>query len=230
MPEQAEVRVKHPAKWTPAILDAIEAVLTNHYPEVKTVLDPFAGTGGIHRLRGLDIETTGVELEPEWAEQHPCTEVGDALRLRFEVGSFDAVVTSPTYGNRMADHHEARDNSTRFTYRHMLGRPLTAGSSAGLAWGREYRRFHEQAWVEAIRVTTGGGLIVLNTKNFYEDNGNRLHRVTEFHLSTLMALGCTVEMVIPVAVKGNGTNQEKRAEHETVMFCRTPTTYQARML
>lgn len=87
------------------------AVPPERYP---FVLDPFAGVGKIHTLEN---HTSGIELEPEWAAQAPInkgiTIVGDALeRMRewatFYVG-FDAVVTSPTYGNRMADHHDAKE-------------------------------------------------------------------------------------------------------------------------
>jgi hypothetical protein len=227
---------RHPAKWTPAILDAIAQVLGSHYREVHDVLDPMAGVGGIHALNDRDdvqpFTTVGVELEPEWALQHPDTMVGNALDLPAEwTGTFDAVVTSPVYGNRMSDHHEARDESTRMTYRHYLGRPLSPQSSATMAFpSTPYRHFHERAWLEAIRVVKPGGLLVLNTKNFYEDKGNKLRRVTEFHLNTVMAQGCTIEMVIPVPVKGDGRNQEKRAEFESVIFARTPNTYEPRLL
>jgi len=76
------------------------------------VLDPMAGIGHIHDLpRSLVSETVGVELEPEWAHARPGTIVGDATALPEDwTGMFDAVVVSPYYGNRMSDHHEARDS------------------------------------------------------------------------------------------------------------------------
>ena len=40
---------------------------------------------------------------------------GDARRLHYLDATFDAICTSPTYGNRMADHHNARDSSPRLT-------------------------------------------------------------------------------------------------------------------
>lgn len=103
---------EHPATFSKTVLDRLREVLVDHvqlHGPVR-VLDPFAGTGGIHELAQADtIETVGIELQPEWASAHPDTQVGDATALPFADGSFSAVVTSPCYGNRMADHHIAKD-------------------------------------------------------------------------------------------------------------------------
>ena len=103
-----------------------------------------------------------------WAEQHgpgdfeqvqcPCegrslTIVGNALALPMEwTNCFDMVITSPTYGNRMADHHNARDGSKRLTYTHQLGRPLSETNSGRMHWGQDYKDFHVRAWSEVDRV------------------------------------------------------------------------------
>jgi hypothetical protein len=89
--------------------------------------------------RGPTVE---VELEPEWASQHPRTMVGDARALPLPDATFDMVVTSPTYGNRMTDHHNAKDGSRRITYTHNLGRTLTPGNSGAMQWGEDYRQLH----------------------------------------------------------------------------------------
>lgn len=103
---------EHPATFSKTVLDRLREVLVDHvqlHGPVR-VLDPFAGTGGIHDLAQADtIETVGVELQPEWASAHPDTQVGDATALPFPAGSFGGIVTSPCYGNRMADHHVAKD-------------------------------------------------------------------------------------------------------------------------
>ena len=100
----------HPAPFSLPVLDAIGAVLEHEAfilgKKKLRVLDSFAGIGRIH---DLPHNTVGVELEPEWAQQHPNTEVGDATKLRFRANSFDAYATSVCYGNRMADHHENND-------------------------------------------------------------------------------------------------------------------------
>ena len=106
----------HPAKFTPAIVDAIGEIVLDYFPAPPSLerpivlLDPFAGVGGIHALRDTDlIETHGVELEPEWATASPWTTVGDATSLEWANDSVDVVATSPCYGNRMADHHDAQE-------------------------------------------------------------------------------------------------------------------------
>lgn len=93
----------HPAPFSDAILPIVESMLVPG----STVLDPFAGTGRIHEL--TTVNTFGVELEPEWASYHPDTIVANSLHLPYADGTFDAGATSPCYGNRMADAHNAQE-------------------------------------------------------------------------------------------------------------------------
>lgn len=107
----------HCAKFSPPVLAAVRSVLADVCPPAglwpTRVLDPFAGVGGIHQLRAAGYETVGVELEPEWACASQWTIVGDSRGLPFPDGRFDAVVTSPAYGNRMADSYDgSRDLCT----------------------------------------------------------------------------------------------------------------------
>lgn len=216
-----EVATRHPAKFTDAILDAAADLLLDH-PEIARVLDPFAGTGkGVEFLRQW-YEAVGIELEPEWAAQSEHVTVGSALDLPFEDETFDAVFTSPTYGNRMADHHEARDDSRRNTYRHAIGRPLSVGSSAVLQWGDEYRVFHEKAWREALRVLKPGGYFLLNCKDHIR--GGVRQYVTEWHVLTLVGLGCEVVEGQRVKCPGNrqGANGALRIDHESLCLLRKP--------
>lgn len=114
---------KHPAVFPPEVLDLIaEACLHAPWPRGRDlqVLDPFAGVGGIHELRGRfavnghGVETVGVELLPRWAAASPFTIEGDATALPHEWSRrFHVVATSPCYGNRMADHHAASDECKR---------------------------------------------------------------------------------------------------------------------
>jgi len=172
-----ETTVKHPATYSPQILTTIRGVLEQYLPildeRASAILDPFAGIGTIHQLDWPWANTYAIELEPEWAHisaDYGPTWCGDWLKYRAPSAIawpllFDAVVTSPCYGNRMADHHNAKDTSTRRTYRHVLGRELTPGNSGGMQWGPEYRHFHNLAWAKVRRTLPGGGLFVLNIKN-----------------------------------------------------------------
>jgi DNA modification methylase len=102
---------KHPAKFSKGFIEIFRTLLKQHlqvpwrYPE-PLVLDPFAGVGTIHQLRP-EFVTYGLEIEKEWADCSEFTFHCDSRKMPAEWTSlFDAVVTSPTYGNRMADHHE----------------------------------------------------------------------------------------------------------------------------
>jgi tRNA G10 N-methylase Trm11 len=204
----------HPARFTSAHLGVLIDALEGY----ERVLDPFAGVGTIHRLRQHGHVTVGVELEPEWAAQHPGTLMGDARRLPFVNGWFDAIATSPTFGNRHADHHESRDGSVRHTYRHYLGRPLTAGNSGGLAWGRRYRDFHTAAWAEATRVVCPGGRFVLNIKDHVRDG--RVVEVMAWHDACLRSLGWRPVERIELRSRGlaHGQNHDVRVEAEYLLI------------
>ncbi|MGW8178396.1 MAG: methyltransferase domain-containing protein [bacterium] len=179
--------MRHPAKYSEPIIEALDELVID-----GLILDPFAGTGRIHRLANERRRTVGVELEPEWAELDPRTIVGNALHLPFPDNTFDAVVTSPVYGNRMSDHHNARDDSKRNTYKHTLGRDLHPDNSGQLHWGPAYRDFHEKAWKEARRVLKPHGQFVLNISDFIKKG--EIQPVSEWHHKFLTdSLGYTTE-------------------------------------
>ena len=216
---------KHPAKFSDSILEALASVLADEL-RVKghelEILDPMAGSGRIHELRTDTINTFGVELEQEWADQHPDTFQGDATNLWYQDCSFDAVITSPAYGNRMADHHNARDGSDRMTYKHKLGRDLSPNSGAGLQWGGAYRELHERILGEMIRVTKPGGLIVVNVSNHIRKRVEE--PVSEWWLGRMVIRGLRVVSVIPVETPrmGFGQNADARTECEWVFVTRKP--------
>ncbi|MHB1710662.1 MAG: TRM11 family methyltransferase [Acidimicrobiales bacterium] len=231
-------RPSHPARFSDPILIAIAPVIDSEVARLGRslrLLDPFAGIGGVHKLaRGSDddrldlygtdqsIVTIGVELEPEWAGQHARNVVGDATALPFSSDSFDVVVTSPTYGNRMADHHNAKDGSRRITYRHTLGRPLSLGNSGAMQWGEQYWELHGRAWAEAKRVLGGGGLLVVNVSDHIRQG--QVVPVVTWHLDTLVALGFTLERLIEVPTDRMrfGANHSVRVRAEHIMGFRLP--------
>lgn len=204
--------MKHPAKMTDVILEEI----ARHVLPGR-LLNPFAGTGRIHLLEQADVETWGVELEPEWANMHPRTILGDATALPFVDDSFDCIATSPCYGNRMADHHEAKDNSRRITYRHTLGRPLHPNNAGQLQWGKQYRKFHYEAWTEVVRTLKPGGRFILNCSDHIRKG--EVQPVTTWHKLVLVGLGLhtTSQHRIETPRMGFGANAAARVGYESVI-------------
>lgn len=104
----------HPAKWNRDVLRLVQMWLSSErrrLGRVLDVLDPFAGVGRIHDLPKRIAITTGVELESEWANARAGTIVGDATAMPQEWSDrFDAIATSVVFGNRMSDHHAAKDD------------------------------------------------------------------------------------------------------------------------
>ncbi len=128
---------EHPAKWSANVLFAIrDAVIAERERRGKLllVLDPFAGIGRRRLEEALGnaaLRVDGFELQPEWSGWRPgCPEgkvflqdgslangTGDLLTLQGPADylpphygdRYDAVCTSPCYGNRMADSHQAKD-------------------------------------------------------------------------------------------------------------------------
>lgn len=216
----------HPAKFSDQILEVlceqINGLLGDRELPI-TVLDPFAGVGRIHELATSGfVNTVGLELEPEWACAHPRTVVGNALTPPFAVESFDVIATSPCYGNRMADHHDARDDSKRITYKHKLGRNPSPDSSCVMQWGNDYKAFHELAWTRLTPLLKHGGLFLLNVSDHIR-KGQR-ERVSSWHVRTLENCGLHVVDMQSVETKRMkyGANGEVRVGAEYVVSFSKP--------
>ena len=221
----------HPAKFS----EALFPVFASYLASGSSILDPFAGSGRVHLLEDEGLvagyRTIGVEIEPEWAALHPRTVVGDATCLPFPDGSFDAVVTSPTYANRLADSHIDTSGRRRNSYSHnlraLVGDPyrrLHPRNTGTLKWEsrpqrQQYESLHRAAWAEVARVLSPGGTFLLNISDMARFPG----QVTGWHRETVASFGFELEAEeqVPTPRLRHGANRE-RADHELVMAWRKP--------
>jgi hypothetical protein len=220
MVENTKRPPKHPAKFSHNLIPAI----ARWVEDGASVLDPFAGVGGIFGLLKYKprLRIQAVEIEPLWAAADARIVCADALAFMAQAApqTYDYVVTSPCYGNRMADHHEARDPSVRNTYRHSLGQPLAEGSAAGLQWGPAYRTFHLEAWRLAYRATMDYGGLILNVKDHVR--GGKPQGVVDWHIRAATAAGWRMRARQGVVASGllYGANRGLRAPVEEIIFFR----------
>lgn len=250
MPDDSTV--KHNAKFTRSILDEIQEVINEELDDAEYhawMLDPFGGVGGVFNINHPALTRIDmVEIQPLWAKHAMSVAMGTDIETKilygqqekrmvycddfFEwtkkvmrYGQYNIVVTSPTYGNRMADKHHAREDSHRNTYAHTLrrqGEDLHEANSGGLQWGKEYRAFHIKAWKEVWKLLEPGGLFILNIKDHIRKG--KLQGVPDWHRDVLTRRGFDHIRTIEVGVRGNrqGENHNVRVEHEEVQVYRKP--------
>lgn len=190
------------------------------------VHDPFAGTG--ERLGelcdSLGLTFTGTDLE-DWPDRDPRVTLGDALDPRTYPQGARLIVTSPTYGNGMNDHHEARDPSRRHTYRAALGRPLHENNTGryGIRRGRRsmtrYWTMHAEAITHWHRL---GWPAVVNVKAFIKDF--EVYDLPERWAHTLAEHGYRVTARLEVPCPGirHGANHAARIDHEVILVAEVP--------
>lgn len=210
--------IKHPAKYSEAFIPIFCEILQG----TKNVLDPFGGVGKIGKIKeyGYSGKVYANEIEREWLEdnKYNCDFITfeDAETLNYPNGYFEAICTSPTYGNRMADHHNAKDASKRNTYTHCLGRKLSPANTGAMQWGESYRQKHIRIYKHLFDLLQDGGIFVLNISDHIRKG--EVMRVSEWHYNTLLDLGfeCLDTYIIQTPRLKFGANNTKRVTHETI--------------
>ena len=214
----------HPAKYTDSFIPIFARLLKG----CDVVLDPFGGTGKINRIKAFGFSGKIIcnEIEPDFAklEDKDCIcfvdkwNIGDAEKMDFlNDKSVDAICTSPTYGNRMADHFKTNSNRKYMTYTHCIGHDLNDGNTGKMQYGEAYREKHLKIYKECSRVCKDGGKFICNVSNFIR--GGVEIDVVSFHKEALQFNGFKIieTISIPTRRMGFGQNREQRVQHEEIM-------------
>jgi tRNA G10 N-methylase Trm11 len=218
----ADVEVPHPSKYSKSIQahlkELVDKLILQFDHRPISILDPMAGVGTIHQLaRPGSIDTLGLEIEPEWADQHPDTIEGDATAMPFHDDYFDLVIFSPPYGNRMADQFVSKDGTYRVTYYHFLNRRLHENSAAGKHFGPAYCKTMRDILIECKRVVTPNGAVVINVSNFIK--AGEVIDVIQWYIDSMVSLGFRVVADDEVATRRMryGANHKLRVGSEHVI-------------
>lgn len=215
--------IKHPAKYTDTFLPIFAELLQGYV----NVLDPFAGVGKLAKIKDFGFAGRIIcnEIEPDWAasKEYDVDEwhVGDAEYMSWcDSESVQAVCTSPTYGNRMADTYV--DSSKRITYTAVLGKKLATENTGAMQWGERYRRKHRGIYQELHRVMSPGGRLIVNLSNHIR--GGKVVDVVGWTAETLSETGFIQEEIREVATPrmGFGQNAKLRVPTEHILIYSKP--------
>jgi len=209
----------HPAQFSPELMPALQAGI--EAGDNAPVFDPFAGPGT--RLAGLcdsmGIKFSGCDIET-WDHADERVAQGDATDHGVYPPPGSQIVTSPTYGNGLNDHHEPKEDSRRFTYRVALERPLDVNNSGryGIRSGRKsWLQYWEINGQAVAQWATLGFPVTVNTKAFI--HSGRIVDLPGMWEVLLVTNGYKLGNPTKVATPGLrfGANAEERIGHEVVL-------------
>lgn len=238
---------KHPAAYSKTIVEVLDGLVRAEQRRLGrpiTVFDPMAGVGRIHRLaREGKIETFGMELEPSWAACHERTACGDSIawmghelmadqnwhykshpQVTGIAPPFDVIASSPPYGNRFSDSHDAQDGSRRRSYAHDLaaeGYEIHPDNAGTLPWGPRYWTVLSRLYRALPNVLADGGLVLWNVSDFVKDKA--LVPAVMWHRGALNGVGFYEDQrprLVETERMSYGENREARAPSEVVLRLR----------
>ncbi len=207
----------HPAKYSTELLPVLAKYCYGD------IIDIMGGTGKAGLLKQFNekIKTVTInELESEWAIQAKQNGVdtiitGDA---RTVTGRFNVIVTSPPYGNRLADNFKpSQHDSKRRMYAGDLGRAPSNGSTCCSHFGRGYESQMIDIISRAIKNIIHDR-IVWNTSNFIRDF--KEVDIFSFYKRVFESLGYKIvarERVSTKRHRGVGANTHLRVEYEDIV-------------
>jgi SAM-dependent methyltransferase len=213
-------KITHPAKYSDVFIPIFAGLLSGY----NHVLDPMAGTGKIAKIKDLGWcgEIVCNDLEPDWKKPEYGVDRWyhtDAASMSWaRDGEFNAICTSPTYGNRLADHWQRREFSQRQSYFFNLGHALHAENTGMMHWGSVYQAKHKAIYQECIRVLCHGGVFVLNISDHIRNK--EVIPVVAFHRILLESLGLRMkeDREFSTSRLRYGQNHEARVEHEHILI------------
>jgi len=211
---------RHPARFRPHHLVVAGELLAELLPgpvagEAVRVLDPMCGTGwelhdwatnpfrSAERPPIVDLSLFDVT---EWADRVSYVQRGDARDLPLAADTVDAVVTSPPWGNRMAD-AMSTDGDQRVTYSDRRGSPADAHDISGMQWGEKYREHIGAVVAELDRVCTPRAPIIWNIADHYR--AGKLQQVTGWTVDMFGGLGWHIAALRTLPAKGVGGVQHQ---------------------
>jgi hypothetical protein len=219
----------HCAKFSKELYEPIRQMISSIWSTLddRLVYDPMAGVGTLEAILETfrPLVPVGSEIEEEYAAEKPWIIHEDC---RDHLDRYQLIVTSPPYGNRMADQYlgtpaeqklraETGRKPRRNSYAIDLNRRVSKGSSAGFQWGPKYRELMETIWAHvAQHQLLPGGHLIVNVASHFRDKVYQ--PVAEWTLEALLNLGLELTAAHLVATPGlrDGQNSEARVGHEMV--------------